>query len=101
MMSQAGLIVLAVVLASCVIFSVYNAIVSIVWSIRQKSWLAASRAAYPLAVAAAAGFMLDRIQFKLTGLNGIDDLLIIVIGIFIFVATIVRTIAIVAHKDNQ
>jgi len=100
-MPRLELIVLAVILASSTVLSVYNAVVSVVWAVKQRSWLAASRAAYPMAVAAACGFVLDRVQFKLTGINGIDDLLIVIISLFIFVATVVRTTAIIMHKDNK
>jgi len=100
-MSRIGLIALAVVLFFSVVLSVYNALVAIVWAARERSWLVASRAAYPLAVAAACGFMLDHIQFKLTGVNGIADLLVVSIGIFVFCAAVIRTLAIVIHKDSR
>lgn len=101
MTSLPVLIALAVVLASCVILSVYNAIVALVWAVRYKSWLGASRAAYPLMVVAACGFMLDHIQFKVTGENGIADIMVVAIGIFMFIATVLRTLAIVIHKDGR
>jgi len=101
MTSPTTLIVLAVILASCVILSVYNAAVALVWACQNKSWLVASRAAYPLMVVASCGFMLDHIQFKITGTDGFTDVMVIVIGVFMFIATLLRTLAIVIHKDGK
>jgi len=101
MTSLPVLIALAVVLASCVILSVYNAIVALVWAVRYKSWLGASRAAYPLMVVAACGLMLDHVQYQITGKNGIADILVVAIGIFMSIATALRTLAIIIYKDGR
>jgi hypothetical protein len=94
------LAVLAIALYVSVFLSIGLAILLGYRGVERRSLLELSRALYPIAVVAVCGLELDRIEYKLTGINGTENFWIIASVILVLIVTILRTIAVVALDKN-
>lgn len=95
-MTTPVLTALAISLYISVFLSIGLFIILLVKGIIIRSIIEASRCLYPAALVFVCGLQLDRVQYKLTGLNGTEDIWIILAAVFVLIAAVLRTVAVVA-----
>ena len=99
-MSVDAWIVIAIILFSVVFISMFNVLVLSYIAFAERSYRKLSRVVYPLSIVAVCGLELDRVQYKLTGVNGIDNALLIAVVALVLVATVLRAVTIIDGKDE-
>jgi hypothetical protein len=99
-MSVGVSIAIAIILFSVVFLSMFNVLMLSYIAVHERTFKSATRVVYPLAIVAVCGLELDRIQYTLTGVNGLDDSLLFAVVVLVLAAAVIRTVSLLDARDN-